>query len=95
MNLHVFSLCEHRAGAPSDDGLNTVRLEGTPPASADVSDDTPGHSLGRISDRRRGDSGDRWHGHPSGYQAAPLPLIEIAEYDERVHQDTARHIMPT
>ncbi len=41
MNLHVFSLCEHRAGAPSDDGLDTVRLEGAPPQSADVSDDTP------------------------------------------------------
>jgi hypothetical protein len=41
MYLHVFSLCEHRAGAPSNDGLDTVRLEGAPPASADVSDDTP------------------------------------------------------
>jgi hypothetical protein len=41
MNLHVFSLCEHRAGAPSVDGLDTVRLEGAPPLSADVSGDTP------------------------------------------------------
>ena len=41
MNLHVFSLREHRAGAPSVDGLDTVRLEGTPPLSADVSGDTP------------------------------------------------------
>jgi hypothetical protein len=41
MNLHVFSLCEHRAGAPSDDGLDTVRLEGAPPQLADVTDDTP------------------------------------------------------
>jgi hypothetical protein len=41
MNLHIFSLCEHRAGAPSDDGLDTVRLEGAPPQSADVVDDTP------------------------------------------------------
>lgn len=41
MYLHVFSLCEHRAGAPSNDGLDTVRLEGAPPQSADVSDDTP------------------------------------------------------
>jgi hypothetical protein len=41
MNLHIFSLCEHRAGAPSDDGLDTVRLEGAPPQSADVNDDTP------------------------------------------------------
>jgi hypothetical protein len=48
MYLHVFSLCEHRAGAPSDDGLDTVRLEGAPPASADVSDDTPGASTGEI-----------------------------------------------
>ena len=37
----------------------------------------------------------RWMlGHRSGYQAAPLPLIEIAEYHERVHQDTVRRIMP-
>jgi hypothetical protein len=43
MNLHIFSLCEHRAGAPSDDGLDTVRLEGAPPQSADVNDDTPRH----------------------------------------------------
>src|SRR5439155_27323771 len=41
MNLHIFSLCEDRARAPSDDGLDTVRLEGAPPQSADVNDDTP------------------------------------------------------
>lgn len=62
MNLHIFSLCEHRAGAPSNDGQNTVRLEGAPPASADVTDDTPRPSqLGRFSDRRWGVSGDRGH----------------------------------
>src|SRR5215475_2300029 len=41
MNLHIFSLCEHRARAPSDDGLDTVRLEGAPPQPADVNNDTP------------------------------------------------------
>jgi hypothetical protein len=45
--------------APADDGLDTVRLEGAPPQSADVSDNTPGHSLGRFSHRRWGDSGNR------------------------------------
>src|SRR5215475_5725785 len=41
MNLHIFSLCEHRARAPSDDGLDAVRLEGAPPQPADVNNDTP------------------------------------------------------
>src|SRR5215831_13503257 len=62
MNLHIFSLCEHRAGAPSVDGQNTVRLEGPPPQSADVRHDTPRPSqLGRFSDRRWGEPGDRRH----------------------------------
>jgi hypothetical protein len=31
----------------------------------------------------------RWMlGRPSGYQAAPLPLIEVLEYQDRVHKDT-------
>jgi hypothetical protein len=27
-------------------------------------------------------------GRPSGYQTRPLPLIEVLEYQDRVHKDT-------
>jgi hypothetical protein len=74
MNLHIFSLCEHRAGAPSDDGLDTVRLEGAPaPVSGRQSRHAEAHQLGRFSDRRWGDSGDRRHSHRSARPAGRWP----------------------
>ena len=43
------------------------------------------HRLNAFTEVRRG----RWTlGFPSGYQATPLPTIEIAEYFEQVHKDT-------
>jgi hypothetical protein len=33
----------------------------------------------------------RWMpGQPSGYEAAPLPLIEVMDYMDRLHKDTVR-----
>jgi hypothetical protein len=33
----------------------------------------------------------RWMpGKPSGYEAAPLPLIEVMDYMDRLHKDTVR-----
>ena len=36
-------------------------------------------------------SRSRWMlGLPSGYEAAPLPLIEVMDYMDRLHKDTVR-----
>ena len=82
MNLHVFSLGEHRAGAPPDDGLDTVRLEGAPPLSADVTDDTPrlinwGESA--IEHRDFPGIADRIRHHIDELFAQDRPLPEILE----------------